>query len=254
MFEISASKLDTYMQCPLKFKLRYVDGIEPEETSAALVFGSAVHGTIKHVYRKLMSGQRLTAEEAENSFIEDWQVQTCVPIRYNGSTPEQLQEQGIALVKAYLDAVPDPVVPVAVEEELRAPIVNLSTGEIMPDVSIHGILDRIEPGNRPIELKTSSQSYSQYRADLSLQFCIYAYLIAYNQKIETVEGDYEVLVKLKAAPKFQKLTTQRGVRDFDRLFRIIQQVIRSIDSGIFYPNPSYMFCPGCDMASYCRAW
>lgn len=71
MLEISASKLDCYLTCPLKYRFRYIDLIERDEVAAALAFGSAVHGTIKHVYKKLMSGQRLTIEEAEASFIRE---------------------------------------------------------------------------------------------------------------------------------------------------------------------------------------
>ncbi|MFA6449301.1 MAG: PD-(D/E)XK nuclease family protein [bacterium] len=241
--QLSASKLDCYLLCPLRFSLRYLDLIEPEEISVPLVFGSAVHGTIKHMYRKLMAGQRMSIEEAEKSFVQDWEAQCTVPVKWNGTTPEQLQDQGVALVRAYLEAVPDPVIPVAVEQELRAPIVNLITGETIPGIELHGILDRIEPGNRPIELKTSSQSYSQFRTDISLQFSIYSYLLAYLNQTEEIEGDFEVLVKLKT-PRMQRLTTRRNVRDFDRLFRTIKHVLQGIDSGVFYTNPSHMYCTG----------
>jgi len=251
--QLSATKLDCYLQCPLKFKLRYIDLIEPEEVSAPLAFGSATHGTIKHVYRKLMAGQRLTIEEAEASFKQDWEAQCCVPIRFNGSTAEELEQQGIALVRAYLEAVPEPVVPVAVEKELCAPITNLITGETITGIELHGILDRIEPGNRPIELKTSSQSYSQLRVDISLQFSIYSYLIAYNAQADKIEGDYEIIVKTKT-PKMQRLTTRRTARDFDRLFRTVQHVLRNIESGAFYPNRSHMFCPSCDYVPHCMKW
>jgi hypothetical protein len=85
MFEISATKLDTYMQCPLKFRFRYVERIEPEETSPALAFGSAVHGTIKHYYKRLMEGRKLEMNELAAAFIQDWEVACSVPVRWNGS-------------------------------------------------------------------------------------------------------------------------------------------------------------------------
>jgi len=229
--------------------------IESDETSVPLVFGSAVHGTVKHFYKRLMAGQRLSVEETAAAFTQDWEAQCCVPIKWNGTTPEQLQEQGIALVRAYMESISEPVIPIAVEQELRAPITNLATGETISGITIHGILDRVEPGNtpRPIELKTSAQSYSQFRTDISLQFSIYSYLIAYHHQAEEIDGDYEIMVKLKQ-PKVQRLTTRRNVRDFDKLYRTIQSVMRGIESNVFHPNPSHMFCAGCDLSRECRAW
>lgn len=251
--EISATKLDTYLTCPLKYKFKYIDLIEPEEVSAALAFGSAIHGTIGYYYKRLMAGECMSAEDAEKAFKEDFEARFTVPIKLNGFTPEQLQEQGITLVRAYLDSITEPVAPAAVEQELKAPLINLATGDKLEGVIIHGILDRIEEPDRPIELKTSSQSYSQFRTDISLQFTIYSYLLAYHAHIEEIYGAFEVIVKTKT-PKIQRLFTRRDISHFDRLYRTFEHVIHNIESGIFYPNPSHMFCPGCDYLSDCAIW
>lgn len=251
--ELSATRLDTYLTCPLKYRFRYVDGIEPEELSPALAFGSAVHGTVKHFYKHLMAGRRLSTEEAAAAFIQDWDARCTVPIRWNGATPGQMRDQGIGLIRAYIESAPDPVEPIAVEQELRAPLVNLASGDVLTGVILIGILDRVDPGFRPIELKTSGQSYSQFRCDISLQMTIYSYLMAYHHEAERIDGAFEVIVKNKA-PKVQRLDTRRDVRDFERMYNTIEQIVHGIDAGLFYPNPSHMFCPGCDFNHECARW
>lgn len=67
-----------------------------------------------------------------------------------------MEQQGITMLDAYIRAVPEPVVPVAVEQEYRVPLVNLATGEMLENVGLVGIIDRVNPGNELVELKTSS--------------------------------------------------------------------------------------------------
>jgi putative RecB family exonuclease len=136
MIEISASKLTTYMDCPLKYKLRYVDRIEPEETSAGLAMGSAFHRTIKHYYSRLMDGQRLDSEQLEVAFRQDWEVAQTVPIGWNGEGPEELERQGIELLRAYLESTGDPSTPIAVEADFKLPLVNIVTGERLEGVQL----------------------------------------------------------------------------------------------------------------------
>jgi CRISPR/Cas system-associated exonuclease Cas4 (RecB family) len=237
----------------LKFKFRYVDLIESEEKSAPLAFGSAVHGTIGHYYRRLMEGKLLSADELTAAFNDDFDAQFAVPVKLNGSTPEQMREQGAALIRAYREAVPEPATPIAVEQQITAPVVNILTDEELNGVSLIGILDRVDSGIRPVELKTSAQSYSQLRVDISLQFTIYAYLLAYHYGVGEIAGDFEVIVKTKV-PKFQRLETRRVPRDFDRMFRTIDSVTRGIEDELFHPNPSHMFCTGCDYTQECARW
>ena len=48
MMELSATKIDTYLRCPLLYKMRYIDLLESEAIAPALALGSAIHGSIKY--------------------------------------------------------------------------------------------------------------------------------------------------------------------------------------------------------------
>ena len=51
MVNYSHSKINTFEQCPLKFKFRYIDKIVPEiEKSIESILGNAVHSTLEWLY------------------------------------------------------------------------------------------------------------------------------------------------------------------------------------------------------------
>ncbi len=252
MTELSASKLTTYMDCPLKYKFRYVDKIEPESTPAGLAMGSAFHRTIKHFYNRLMDGQQLGFEELEAAFRQDWEVAQTVPIAWNGDGPEAIERQGIEMLRAYIENIGDLSTPLAVESRFQIPIINLVTGEKLKDVELVGVIDRIGPNEEPIEVKTSARSWSQSQADTSIQMTAYAYHLSLLTGCEQIDGRFEVMVKNKT-PKLQIIKTVRTPHHFDQLFRSISAVARCIQEGVWYPNPG-MFCSGCEFADECSAW
>ena len=58
---LSYTQLSTYLECPLRYRLRYVDGIEDSEgTPAALVFGRAIHQALAGYYTDAQDGPRLS--------------------------------------------------------------------------------------------------------------------------------------------------------------------------------------------------
>ncbi len=46
----SASALKTYLQCPWKFRLQYVEGAEPEFRPSGMVLGRAVHQALARTH------------------------------------------------------------------------------------------------------------------------------------------------------------------------------------------------------------
>ena len=54
MIVYSHSKLSTFEQCPLKYKLRYIDKIKPEiEKTIEAHLGSSVHDTLEWIYNSV---------------------------------------------------------------------------------------------------------------------------------------------------------------------------------------------------------
>src|SRR5262245_51504382 len=68
---VSPTRLNTWLACPLKFKLKYIDGI-PTPTSPAAFVGKVVHRGLESFYRHRQLGLRLTPAEVTNRLVEDW--------------------------------------------------------------------------------------------------------------------------------------------------------------------------------------
>src|SRR3990167_9996538 len=77
MTDYSNSKLETFKQCKWKYKLRYVDKIQPEiKTSVEAFMGQRVHEVLFKLYDDLRKGffntrQRLI-EFYEQKWKEEW--------------------------------------------------------------------------------------------------------------------------------------------------------------------------------------
>jgi CRISPR/Cas system-associated exonuclease Cas4 (RecB family) len=61
---VSFTQLDTYLRCPLRYRLQYVDRVEPDFVPAALALGSGIHGAAALLFRGIANVRlyRLAAE------------------------------------------------------------------------------------------------------------------------------------------------------------------------------------------------
>jgi len=84
---------------------------------------------------------------------------------------------------------------------------------------------------------------------------VYSYLAAASKlvpaKSETLHR-FDVLLKLKK-PRMDSYYTARSAADRRRLAKIINQVLRGIEAGVFFPNSSWM-CSDCQYAQACVMW
>lgn len=68
---MSPTRLNTWLSCPLKFKIRYVDGLK-EPTSPSLFVGKRVHSGLEFYYRCLQEGETATAIDVEEQIVDTW--------------------------------------------------------------------------------------------------------------------------------------------------------------------------------------
>jgi hypothetical protein len=69
----SFSQVQTYLQCPLKYKFRYVDKIVPEfEENLHLILGTEVHGALEWLYNQVNNFNVPSFEELESFFISSF--------------------------------------------------------------------------------------------------------------------------------------------------------------------------------------
>jgi hypothetical protein len=141
---ISPTRLNTWLSCPLKFKIRYEDGVE-DPPSPSLFLGKRAHEALAFFYRHLQEGERVTAADVARQIIETWDEAVEDEQLDFGSTGDEiaLQRQAIDLVEKYLEQRDsDEGVPLAVEMPLECPLVAPDTGEDL-GIALFGIVDLV---------------------------------------------------------------------------------------------------------------
>jgi CRISPR/Cas system-associated exonuclease Cas4 (RecB family) len=146
---------------------------------------------------------------------------------------------------------------VAVESAFAVPLVDQATGAVL-DRDLVGTLDFVERdadgGLVVVDLKTPARKYSDLQVEASLQLSIYSYATAMNGLAD--EQDlrlrFDVLTKTKQ-PELHRYWTTRDRAANRRLYRLVAEVLRAIEAGIFHPNPGWP-CKDCPFRSRCWAW
>jgi putative RecB family exonuclease len=229
---ISHSQIFTYLNCSLKYYFSYVEGRMPEHRPAAMLFGSAIHAAIARYYKGVQKKGKPEPLSLHQDLFHDywnWETEdTGIPIAYKGG---QNKDSSVLY------------------DEEGTPT----------DFKLIGIVDCIQRDKNGnliiIDNKTANRAYSQDKIEQDLQMTVYSYLAAASRlvpaKPETLHR-FDVLLKLKKQ-RLDIYYTTRSAADRRRLAKIINRVLKGIEAGVFFPNPSWM-CSDCQYAQACVKW
>ena len=156
---LSASAIDTYESCPLKFRFGRIDGIPQTAKKPELIFGNIVHSVLQRFHEP---DKPLTKERILRILDEEWKKgEFDYSVR-----EEKFKEQGQDILTRYHRNLPDPPHNVIRREKEFAFDIE--------SVTIRGAIDRIdlvEDGINIIDYKTSKTTSS---AKSNLQLAIYS--------------------------------------------------------------------------------
>jgi RecB family exonuclease len=239
---MSNSRFSLYLECPLRYRLRYVDKL-PEAPHDYFSLGRTVHSALEAFVRPLT--QR-PDPPAPMSVEELYAVYDSVWER-SGYQSESKEHENYAagkemIRKFHAKYIASPPTPLFVEQELTAP---------MQGFSIMGIIDRVdltpEGALRIVDYKTGKR-VSQKDADESKQLMIYQTLAesTYSLPVASLSLYHTVTGKEYDTPR----------RSDDEVFALITQMSRVVDdirADRFEPNKGE-WCRRCEHRSICPAW
>ena len=156
---LSASAIDTYENCPLKYRLSHIDGIPQNANKPELVFGNIIHKVLQRFHKPR---KELTKKRILNILDEEWKKDE---FEYS-VREEKFKEQGIEILKEYIHFLHDNRPNVLKREKSF----DFNIGYI----NIRGIIDRIDKvpdGIAIVDYKTSKTTSS---AKSNLQLAIYS--------------------------------------------------------------------------------
>jgi putative RecB family exonuclease len=247
---LSASQIQLYMDCSLKYKFSKIDKLPKPFKPAGMALGSSVDATVEWLHQKWNKGQEVSLESVWDIFEADWYAQSMHPIRYaKEETEEDVLNVGKNLLSVYFEHAPRNDV-IKTQFAFNVPLVDFQTGERL-DISLVGIMDKIEKGDVVVDLKTWSRMISDDDLESNIQLSAYAY--AYRvmyRKNPSLRLD--VLLKTKK-PRFEQLPAFRTEDDNNIFFNICKEVYTSIQKEVFFPNPSWK-CRDCEYRQVCWFW
>ncbi len=248
---LSKSQISLYMDCSLKYKFQYIDNLPKPFKPAGLAFGTSIHSALEWLHKEMLKGRSVSLENVSKILEADWYGQKAdAEIEFkNGESWEMLLLKGKEILNLYLSEPVKKIV--AAEYPFEVPVVHPETGEKL-DVPIQGIMDVIEEGDSIGEFKTAAKTMDQQTLLNNLQLTVYAY--AYQRMFKKEAKRLKVINFIKNKnPKMEVLETNRGQKDFTRLFYLAREVLTGIRSNIFFPRFSF-YCADCEYANYCRDW
>lgn len=232
---LSASAVDTYERCGLRFKLDR-DWRLATRPAAAMQFGAAIHRVLKMYFDSLRAGRPKSEEELITLFREDL-AEAKIQERYQ---QELYEKQGIAQLLEFLKSVRSvPAAQVLHTEESF----EIRIGETV----VAGRIDRIDRRNDGtvgiIDYKTG-KARDQEDADQSLQLSLYA--IAAQEKWGYRVGALMFHNLVENVP----VMTVRSESELLAARGRVQAAAQAIAEGIFEPKPG-MHCNFCAYRSLC---
>lgn len=263
---VSASKMATYAECPMRAKFRYIDKL-PQRTSSAMVFGTCVHRGLE------MFLHTKNAEKAVEHFYKCWDDPETIGEKIDYWLRRQdfgsLRERGAKMIRTYVEKT---------ERENRTVLASEYPFKVaIGEHEITGYIDLLElRGSQKrgtitaVDFKTAAKK--PYKDDLrhNLQMTTYHFAMLQPTFWLGFPGDEEFKGLPDGAALYERYKTlrrkvvwwalahgseidagERGSADFERMYYLISEMDKATTSGIFVPNISGAACGWCDYTQEC---
>jgi len=238
--KVSYTKLQMFLQCPLKYCLRYIERRPERKSWPFTVLGTALHDAIRD-FERLPSDARRTPQVLEDLLRHHWAKQDRSGFKSKEHEGEW-GRKGLAMVRHYFYVVADRERPWLCEAEISVQF---------PKFHLAGRVDQLhqmrDGGATLVELKSGDYLASQEEVDNSLQVTMYALGITHQFGIAPEELSI-VLWQLAAQ---RKLITSRSAEQLAAATSEIGGIVNRIqEETSFDPTPN-AFCQWCDYLQIC---
>jgi putative RecB family exonuclease len=244
---ISASRLNSWISCPLRWHEVYVRGA-PFRPSPAMIFGSATHIALERLHRDLWLERDISVDELVELFWSELRAR-AEEIDLSPSEIEKLGVQGKPLLELYISQY-EQEKPVAVELDLTVPVVTEDGEDLGAD--LHGFIDLLTADGRIVDLKTSARSAGVFQQVIQtkLQLDAYRYLLHQAEPGLSISGlEVRRLIRTKV-PKIE--VHQIPISPFGGFLDTVRRYVSAVQQMDVYPRPGF-FCNGdCPAAEACR--
>ncbi len=236
---LSASSIETYISCPLKYRLGRIDTIPESQSKPQLVFGNIIHRTLQRFHDPETEASQ---EKLLQLMAEEWDSSGF----FYSDQEEEFKQQGEEILSRYfIHFQSSPPNVIAREEKFNFKIDH---------IKITGAIDRIDQldgGTHVIDYKTSNTFSS---AKSSMQLAIYSLYL--EQSSDTKFGGLPQKASLYFLRDEEKLQRSHSFSTDELTDKKdkIRQVANAIQNREFSPKTG-RHCDWCDYKNFiCPAW
>src|ERR1035437_8423406 len=144
--------INTFLDCSAKYLFQEIEKIETPNKSY-LAFGSSIHRTLEiNYYQKIETNRDLPVEETKAIFADtiDAEFQKVDKLDFIDETPGTLKDQGIRLIEKYQREVAPRIIPIAVEQKIKAKFKGY-------DYGLSGTIDLYDSNDNVVDHKTTGK-------------------------------------------------------------------------------------------------
>lgn len=246
----SHSQLEAFENCPLKYKLQYLERIKAGRRGIEAFMGSVVHATLEKLYRDLRMSRLPGPEEIGKYFLDRWDTAfgDDIFIVRSEYRAEDYRETGLRCVQEYYSRYYPFTggVPIWLEKMVKIPLYD-AEGRQIDFVGVLDRLDGLEEGRYEIhDYKTSQSLPDREQLEKDRQLSLYQLAVekAFPDARE-VELVWHYLVFGR------ELRLKRERRDLDEVAAAAVEVVRRIESSREFPPRESELCEWCEMQEYC---
>ena len=237
---LSYSRLSRYQQCPLSYRLQYIEK-RRGEPGPPLVFGSLIHAVLETLVREVVDDERtgpLSQDRALDLYRDAWAK--------SGLADNGLFEEGFAILKNFVrdQGVLDHRDVLAIEKEFRLPV---------GPFTVLGFMDRVDrlgdDGIEVIDFKTNRMLFSRDELDQSLQMSIYA---AAAQRLWPWAKNVRLTFHMLRHGLRQ--VTERTPEQLEAALAYVETLGRQTEETTEFPARLNTNCVWCDHKQHCPAY
>lgn len=259
----SYSAIETYLQCPQKYKFQEIDRIRTPKSREA-IFGTAVHSALNFMFKK--DPLFPTLDEVINHFRENWPAREVflaeskhdsLKRAWTGEEEKIYLQEGIKMLKRFYEKnAPWNFSVIDLESRFEVALEDKKSGETH---ILAGIIDRIDKTGdgkyEIIDYKTAKRMPSQDALNQNLQLFLYSLGLQKRWPHLSTEDIKLSLYFLKHEEKLTAEISSVAVQKTkDHVLNTIGEIQEHIRSGKeFEPMPSAL-CEWCGFRPMCPAW
>src|SRR3989338_8150250 len=259
----SYSSIETYLQCPQKYKFQEIDRIRVPKSKEA-IFGTLIHDTLKFMFRR--DPLFTTLDEVVSYFREHWPSREVLEqeprhdsLKRSWSEEEEkiYFEEGVRMLKKFYEKqAPWNFTVVDLESHFEVALPDEKTGEVHILAGKIDRIDKLPDGTYEIiDYKTSKRMPSQTNLDRNLQLSLYSLGLQRRWPHLAPENIKLSLYFLKHSEKLSTTLTREATQQTTAsLLKTIREIQERIRFGKeFEPMPGPL-CDWCGYKPTCPAW